>query len=223
MKRSQLNSIIDNALEFMESMNFKLPPWAAWDPATWQRRVSDCEEIRRCALGWDLTDFGSGNFEKIGLLLFTIRNGVLADAGGKPYAEKIMIVQDGQVTPTHFHWRKNEDIINRGGGELVMTLNKAAAGDEGCLDTISFKVSIDGIPHACQPNETIRLKPGESVCLVPHVYHSFHAEGGSCLVGEVSSVNDDTKDNRFLEACARFPAIEEDVPARYLLGSEYPK
>jgi len=39
-------------------------------------------------------------------------------------------------------------------------------------------------------------------------------------VGEVSSVNDDTCDNRFLEELPRFPAIEEDEPVRYPFFSE---
>jgi len=72
-------------------------------------------------LGWDITDFGGGDFLKKGLLLFTMRNGNLYDDRyTKPYAEKYLIVEEGQVTPFHFHWKKMEDIINRGGGNLLV-------------------------------------------------------------------------------------------------------
>ncbi len=69
----------------------------------------------------------------------------------------------------------------------------------------------------------MRLKPGESICLTQRVYHKFWAENGRALLGEVSRVNDDQRDNRFLEPLGRFPAIEEDEPPQYLLCSEYPK
>jgi D-lyxose ketol-isomerase len=219
MKRSEINRLISDAIEFLDAMKFKLPPWAYWSPADWKGRAADCQELRRSHLGWDITDFGSGDFLKTGLLLFTLRNGSI---DGKPYAEKAMIVQAGQETPMHFHWRKTEDIINRGGSTLVMTLNKAAADDDGRFNKAPFSVFIDGISHLCHPGETIRLEPGESVCLTPGVYHSFRAEGGPCFVGEVSSVNDDSIDNRFHKPCGRFPSIEEDEAPRYLLCMELP-
>ncbi len=43
----------------------------------------------------------------------------------------------------------------------------------------------------------------------------------SVLVDEVSSVNEDESDNRFLEN-ARFPEIEEDEKPFYLLCNDYP-
>ena len=33
-----------------------------------------------------------------------------------------MIVEEMQETPMHFHWGKMEDIINRGGGNLVIEI-----------------------------------------------------------------------------------------------------
>jgi D-lyxose ketol-isomerase len=54
------------------------------------------------------------------------------------------------------------------------------------------------------------------------MYHSFWAEGGKTLIGEVSMVNDDNADNRFYEPMGRFPQIEEDEEALYLLCNEYP-
>jgi D-lyxose ketol-isomerase len=41
------------------------------------------------------------------------------------------------------------------------------------------------------------------------------------LTGEVSAVNDHEKDSRFLEPIGRFPTIEDDEPAKYLLCGEY--
>ena len=65
------------------------------------------------------------------------------------------------------------------------------------------------------------LRPGDSITLVPELYHAFWAEKGRVLVGEVSSVNDDAADNRFYEPVGRFPAIEEDVPPMRLLVNDY--
>ena len=129
-----------------------------------------------------------------------------------------MMVREGQVTPFHYHWHKMEDIINRGGGELVMRLRHVDGGVGGG----KIAVSVDGILRELVPDEPLRLVPGESVCLEPEVFHTFHAKGGTVMVGEVSSVNDDSADNRFLEERSRFPEIEEDVPARFVLCSEYP-
>ena len=139
----------------------------------------------------------------------------------KTYCEKIMISYVNQVTQTHFHWKKVEDIINRGGGDLVMKLWKADNKTEEILED-SFFVSIDGVQREVLPGEIIHLKPGESITLEPYVYHSFWAEGEDCLIGEVSSVNDDVNDNRFLVPQQRFPQIEEDEPSRYCLCNELP-
>lgn len=223
MKRSEINRLIRAARAFFDAHRFALPPWAGWSPAEWRTKGPECDEIRRNLLGWDLTDFGSGDFERVGLLLFTIRNGNLKNpAGRKPYAEKIMVVREGQVTPMHFHWQKMEDIINRGGGELVLRLYHADAADEKKLGDQPFSVSVDGIRRACRPGAEVRLRPGESITLEPHVYHTFWAEKAVTMVGEVSMVNDDAADNCFLEGCGRFPAIEEDEPARFCLCTEYP-
>jgi D-lyxose ketol-isomerase len=173
-------------------------------------------------LGWDLTDFGSGEFAKMGLTLFTIRNGK-PGRDSKPYAEKIMVVRENQVTPMHFHWSKMEDIINRGGGNLMVELHLATE-DEKLDPNTPVTVSIDGVERTVAPGTVVRLEPGESITLTQHLYHKFWGEEGHgwVLVGEVSAVNDDTADNRFLEPLGRFPKIVEDEPAERLLCSEYP-
>ena len=124
MKRSEINRSIREALDFLAEHRFPLPEWATWTPPMWNRHGEECREIRDNALGWDVTDFGKGNFSREGLTLFTIRNGNPA-RDRKTYCEKIMFVREGQVTPIHFHWHKMEDIINRGGGDLCMKLWKA--------------------------------------------------------------------------------------------------
>lgn len=224
MKRSEINSIIIDAIRFFEERRFKLPPFGHWTPTEWKSKGHEADEIRRNMLGWDLTDFGSGDFRKCGLTLFTVRNGNLAEKNNvKTYCEKIMIVEEGQVTPMHFHWSKTEDIINRGGGNLVVHLHNADEEDE--LAVTAVRVSTDGVVRTVPAGGKIVLYPGESITLTPRLYHTFWAEEGKgkTLVGEVSTVNDDAGDNRFYEPIGRFPAIEEDEAPKHLLCSEYPK
>lgn len=220
MKRSEINRYIREAKEFMSNHQFLLPDWAHWTPADWTTKGKECNDIRERALGWDLTDFGWEDFEHIGLTLVTMRNGSLT-LKDKPYCEKIMLVRNGQLTPTHFHWMKTEDIINRGGGVLCMRLWKADKETEVKTDEM-ITISIDGIKTQVKPGETLKLKPGQSVCYEPYLYHQFWAEEDHCLVGEVSTVNDDVRDNRFEEPKGRFPQIEEDEAPECLLCNEYP-
>ncbi|OPZ30598.1 MAG: hypothetical protein BWZ02_00672 [Lentisphaerae bacterium ADurb.BinA184] len=223
MKRSEINRYITEAKRFFDQHQFLLPPFALWTPADWRTKGHECDEIRDNLLGWDLTDFGSGDYARVGLLLFTIRNGSFSNpAYPKEYAEKIMIVREGQHTPMHFHWSKCEDIINRGGGELVIQLYMADQKDDSQFDGKPFAVVTDGVRRTVRPGQTVRLAPGESITLVSHMYHEFWAEGGMTLVGEVSKVNDDRTDNRFRTAPGRFPAIEEDEPPLHHLCTEYP-
>ena len=184
----------------------------------WEKHGGECREIRDNALGWDVTDFGKGNFGREGLTLFTIRNGNPA-FDRKTYCEKIMFVREGQVTPIHFHWHKMEDIINRGGGDLCMKLWKADQKERMTETPCTFQV--DGITTTLRAGEILRLRPGQSITFEPYMYHTFWAEGGDCLAGEVSTVNDDTADNRFHEPLGRYPQIEEDEAAEYLLCNEY--
>jgi D-lyxose ketol-isomerase len=218
MKRSRINQIIRDADAFLKSLSFRLPPFAEWTPDDWREKGGECREIVACQMGWDITDFGSGDFAKIGLFLFTLRNGP-ADGSGKSYAEKIMIVQPGQVTPMHFHWSKQEDIINRGGGRLAIELYNSTE-DEQLADT-PVTVSMDGVSRTVPAGTVVRLGPGESITLTTGMYHTFWAEDATALVGEVSAVNDDAADNRFLEPAGRFPAIDEDELPLHLLVGDY--
>lgn len=223
MKRSEINAIMRAADAFLQKMKFHLPPFAYWTPEEWQQKGPEAEEIVATQLGWDITDFGIGNFPKAGLFLFTIRNGRpqnLEKNEGKLYAEKILIVDPGQVTPFHFHWSKMEDIINRGGGKLIIQLYNSTP-DESLDQEAPVHVAVDSIIRTVPAGGIVELRPGESITLTRGLYHKFWADGERTLVGEVSLVNDDAADNRFLESQGRFPTIEEDEPPLHLLVGDY--
>jgi D-lyxose ketol-isomerase len=223
MKRSEINAIMRAADAFLQKMKFHLPPFAYWTPEEWQQKGPEAEEIVATQLGWDITDFGIGNFPKAGLFLFTIRNGRpqnLEKNEGKLYAEKILIVDPGQVTPFHFHWSKMEDIINRGGGKLIIQLYNSTP-DESLDQEAPVYVAVDSIIRTVPAGGIVELRPGESITLTRGLYHKFWADGERTLVGEVSLVNDDAADNRFLESQGRFPTIEEDEPPLHLLVGDY--
>lgn len=226
MKRSEINDLMRRAEAFLHQKQFVLPPFARWSAAEWHQRGPESREIVDQQLGWDITDFGSGDFAKIGLLLLTLRNGTYAELEkplGKIYGEKLLIVEPGQITPTHFHFQKMEDIINRGGGNLVIQLWNSTTDNQ--LAETPVAVSCDGVQHSVPAGGTITLRPGESVCLPQRLYHKFWGDpgGGTVLVGEVNRVNDDRIDNHFFEFVGRFPAIEEDAEPLHLLTMDYPR
>ncbi|MBA7930892.1 D-lyxose/D-mannose family sugar isomerase [Klebsiella sp. RHBSTW-00215] len=224
MKRSQINYAIDKAHAIAETFRICLPEFAGFTADFWsQKRAEEWQEVRDLQLGWDITDFGSGCFNETGLTLLTLRNGALSDARyPKPYAEKMLQIQQDQQTPWHFHYHKMEDILNRGGGHLCMQL--AWATEEEQLDAQrSVSVAVDGCQRTLKPGDTLVLKPGQGVCLPPMLYHRFWAENALVMGWEISMVNDDKRDNRFLEASGRFPIIQEDEPIKWLLCSEYPR
>ena len=223
MKRSEINQLLRRADAFFGEMNMKLPPFAYWTIDDWRAKDASSREIVDNMLGWDITDFGHGDFHENGLLLFTLRNGnPQLPQYTKTYAEKYLLVQEGQVTPFHFHWNKMEDIINRGGGRLVIELYQAD--EEEVKTDRPVRVHIDGAVSELPAGSQVVLEPGESITLLPYQYHAFWAEEGSgaVLAGEVSQVNDDNADNRFLVPSSRFSAIEEDEAPLRLLCSDYP-
>jgi D-lyxose ketol-isomerase len=223
MKRSEINALIDDAIRVLHIHLIRLPPFAYWTPADWQNKGPEYDEIRHCKLGWDITDFGSGKFDEVGLVVFTIRNGhhEISPYTGKAYAEKILIVQEDQHTPMHCHALKTEDIICRSGGNLLCKVYNGAP--DGTLADTDVDVSLDGVRYHVKAGHTFTIKPGASITLTPLLMHEFWAEKGTgtSLVGEVSSINDDTEDNLFFERMGRFPMIDEDVPATHKLCTEY--
>lgn len=225
MKRSEINRIIEGAKELLHEHNITLPPFGYWTPEDWSSKGAECNEIRDCMLGWDITDFGSSQFDKIGLAVFTVRNGHQSKEQykSKTYCEKLLIIQEEQITPMHFHWNKVEDIINRAGGNLKIELYNAT--DDEKLAETDVAVSLDGVRKRFTAGTKLMLKKGESITLQTGMYHRFWAEKGKgpLIVGEVSKVNDDTSDNCFLKQRERFPAIEEDISPAHYLCNEYPR
>ncbi len=223
MKRSQVNEIIREADAFIRSFGYILPPFAYWSPQEMQDRRADSAGIFDARLGWDITDYGQGRFDELGLFLFTVRNGRFEDmkkGAGMLYAEKIMISRKDQLSPMHRHVIKAEDIINRGGGKLVLELFMPEEGG-GIDPDAEVSVPVDGTIRKLPAGGLLKLDPGESVTLLPGVWHAFWGEGGDVLIGEVSTVNDDLTDNIFRDQIGRFSQIEEDVAPVHLLVSDY--
>jgi D-lyxose ketol-isomerase len=223
MRRSAVNRYIREAADFLAANHFALPPFAFWTPEDWRRLGREGDELRTQRLGWDVTDFNSGNFESQGLTVFTLRNGLsTSPERAKPYAEKIMMVRKQQLTPLHYHAQKTEDIINRGSagmGRLVVQLYGLTS--DGRLADDALTVACDGVSRHVEAGGVVVLGQGESITLRPFVYHAFHAIDGHALIGEVSSINDDETDNFFYESLGRYPQIEEDEPPLRLLCTEY--
>lgn len=223
MKRSQINSLIENAMDFWGGLGFKLPPYARWGIEEWQTHADECKEIFDLQIGWDVTSFGTEDFFQTGLLLYTLRNGKLNSTEyPKPYAEKIMMVRENQITPRHFHWSKREDIINRGGGNLVIELYKADPAKNAICGG-SFPVSINSMTKILNTGNKVILTPGDSITMEHFHCHKFYGEPGSgpSMIGEVSMVNDDETDNCFVDGANRFVPATEDEAIRYPLACEY--
>lgn len=225
MKRSEINIAMKRALDLFAEYKISLPPFVLWTKEAWSKKGDEVQEIKDNLLGWDITDFGQGDFLKTGLLLITLRNGnqKRMDVYPKPYAEKLMVVEENQVTPMHFHWNKMEDIINCGGGNLVIKLYNSTA-DNKLADT-DVNVCVDGEKMTFPAGYELVLNPGDSVTLTPGLYHRFWGEEGkgTVLVREVSMCNDDSNDNCFYDKAGRFPEIEEDETPLHLLCNEYNK
>ena len=223
MKRSEVNTAIRWAKDLLKKNNIHLPDTAYWSPEKWTENPENALTVFRTMLGWDITDFGTGDFTTIGAVLYTVRNGMMDDAAvGVPYCEKYIVMKEGQRLPKHYHIFKSEDIINRTGGVLeVLLWNTDKDGNQ--LDT-DVDIYMDGIKHTFGAGEKIHIHPGNSISLTPFIAHIFGPASGTgdLIVGEVSKVNDDNTDNYFLEPVGRFPTIEEDEKPLHLLCNEYP-
>ena len=225
MKRSTINDIIRDADAFIRSFGYIMPPFAYWSPDEMKARKADSAAVFSSRLGWDITDYGQEKFNELGLFLFTVRNGRYEDMKkgmGMLYAEKIMISRKDQLSPMHRHNIKAEDIINRGGGKLVLELFMHDR-DGGIDPKAEVSVPVDGTIHRLPAGGLLKLDPGQSVTLLPGVWHAFWAEGKDVLIGEVSTVNDDLTDNVFREPIGRFSNIDEDVAPVHLLVADYEK
>lgn len=150
---------------------------------------------------WDVTDFGLGQFERSGLILVNL-------AEEPEYCEKLMYARKGQITPAHCHAKKKEDIISRKGILLVQVWNGKP---EEVSPQAEFSVNINGSARTVKNGEVVSLRSGERITLVPGIYHEFWPESDECIIGEVSTANDDLNDNFFINPnIGRFSDIDED-------------
>lgn len=178
------------------------------------RDATACFEAHGWALPpepvWDVTDFGLGDWRNAGLVLVNL-------AEEPEYCEKLMYAKKGMVTLAHTHAKKKEDIISRW-GELAITVWKGLPKEAGSTE---FDLPVNHKPRRVKSGDTIVIRAGERVTLVPGIYHSFVPASEECIIGEVSTANDDLNDNFFERTdIGRFPGIEEDEPPIVRLVSE---
>ena len=211
-------------MAFANKMKIHLPPFAFWTIDDWKTKGSRADEIRELMLGWDVTDFGLGNFYKMGRTLFTLRNGSHRfKQYPRIYSEKFIFIEEDQPAPIHFHRKKTEDIINRNGGNIIVSLYKATP--DGKKSDEPFHLSVNGYLTKFSAGETYRLTQGESILIPAGIIHQFWSEKGTGMTisGEVGSICDDIDDNVFLSPCERFVKIEEDEKPVHWLCNEYPR
>ena len=106
MKRSEINKALRELEAVCRQYSCYLPPFCHFTPEEWETKGHEYDEIRDCCLGWDITDYGKDEFDKLGFSLITIRNGsqVMPEKYPKVYAEKLLYLKEGQYAPNHFHW-----------------------------------------------------------------------------------------------------------------------
>lgn len=225
MKRSEINNAIKWAEALCAEHHITLPRFARYEPDATLFSSPERSHLKKTMLGWDVTDFGSDNFSKVGAVLFTVRNGsVYEEHVGTPYAEKYIFLKDGneQQIPLHYHIHKTEDIINRAGG--VFCCQVALCDENGKPDfTKPVTVRRDGEYYTAAPGEIIEINVGDSITLEPYVFHRFFAKVGcgDLIIGEVSKINDDNTDNVFAYPRDRFCSVIEDEEKYRLLVNEY--
>ena len=220
MKRSEINQAIMEAKKMMEEYLWTLPQWGYWSKDDYSKQPTTSQYLNEHQMGWDVTDFGKGLFKQQGITLFCIRNGIQGNTQDKPYAEKLLFMQEGQEIPYHSHKVKLEDIINRGGGDLAIEFLEVD--EKGQELSNKINVLVDGEKILLDPHEPLILKKGQSVTVERNIFHRFYAVRGSGMVmaGEVSQVNDDNNDNYFLEPVGRFSEIQEDELPLHPLWNE---
>jgi len=178
------------------------------------RSAQSCFQAHEWALPhrprWDVTDFGLGDCRRFGLVLVNL-------AEEAEYCEKLMYARKDMTTPAHCHRKKKEDIICRW-GRLAVQVWGGVPDESG---ESAFSMPIDHEPVTVKSGQIIELPAGSRVTLVPGVYHAFYPLSDECIIGEVSTANDDLNDNIFVNPdIGRYPDLEEDEPALLRLLSD---
>lgn len=227
MKRSEINSCIKEATVIIEGAGIGLPGHASWGPEDWQQNREAAVEMLRRGIGWNISDFGGGDYLKMGIVFYTVSNGVFDPATGMPvdqiYAHRYFILKEGQQIMTEHHHTKIEDIIVFAGAQLRVELHNVGPNEE--LDkTNDINIMRSGIWNSYKPGTVITLSRGERIRFEPIHYHRPWGHGGTVLIEEVCMVTDDLKESRHLpaEKPMVFATIEEDEKPAYLLCSELP-
>jgi len=159
---------------------------------------------------WDITDFGLGDFNTFGLVLINL-------AEEPEYCEKLMFARKNQRTPAHMHRKKKEDIVCRMGQLTIQVWN----GPPKNSNTKPVQLRINGQSTSISSGGIFKLQSGERITLPPGIYHEFYTESENCIIGEVSTANDDLHDNFFINSgISRFSQIEEDEPVLIKLVSD---
>ena len=74
MKRSEINACIKDMERLIKAHGFELPPFCSFTPEEWKEKNHEYDEIRDNMLGWDITDYGLGDFSKVGLKMKQLRS-----------------------------------------------------------------------------------------------------------------------------------------------------
>ena len=196
MKRSEINAALKEMEGMIRDYRIALPPFCYFTPEEWQQKGHEFDEVRDNMLGWDITDYGLGRFDEVGFSLITLRNGNLKkkDRYPKPYAEKLLYLKEGQYSPMHFHWYKMEDIINRGGGTVLIRVYNA---DE--KDSITQKLYHD-----------FEVVPGTGPVLLGEVSQCNDDNSDNRFnppVGRFPAIEEDEAPYRLL--CSEYPEAKE--------------
>ena len=159
---------------------------------------------------WDVTDFGLGDWQSFGLVLVNL-------AEHPEYCEKLMYARQGMTTPAHCHLRKKEDIISRWGSLRIQGWPGFPTETTGQ----PFELLVNSRPLKIKGGDFVVLESGHRVTLIPGVWHEFAPVTDECIIGEVSTANDDANDNFFVnQDIGRYPQVEEDEPAILKLLSD---
>ena len=198
MKRSAINAIMRESEAFMRSFGFILPPFSRWSPDEMRARKGEIDGITGASLGWDITDFGLGDFEQTGLFLFhraqrplcrsaaRTRHALCRKGDDRPQGSG-----DANAPASSEGRRHHQSRRRHAGDRAVWRYRRPVRPVQGT------RVATDGIWRELAPGHKLRLSPGESVTLMPGDWHAFWGEGADVFVAEVSTVNDDNTDNIF--------------------------
>jgi D-lyxose ketol-isomerase len=183
MRRSEINAALREMEAMLREYRIALPDFCGFTPEEWAEKGHEYDEVRDNMLGWDITDYGLGDFDRVGFSLITLRNGnrAMPDKYPKVYAEKLLYLKESQYSPMHFHWFKTEDIINRGGGNVLIRVYNPRP-DESMDRESDVTVHMDGRTFTVPAGTQLRLTPGESIHIQQRLYHDFEVEAGSGAV-----------------------------------------